>query len=100
MLNENEKSEFEKLRKKFDHYWHSVLVPFDQSLVEIDPIAKTTALDDFFQEQSDFKPTDEEITKLKLLAHKDPQYDPLLPGDLLLIEEIENQIMLRLRPSP
>lgn len=96
----DEKKEFDKLRKKLNYYWMSILIPFDRSLAEIDPIAKEAALDDFFQNQTDFKPSDEEINRLKLLAHKDIQYDPLFSGDLLFIEELEAQIMNRLRPAP
>jgi len=101
VLTEVEKREFDKLRKRLNYYWYSILIPFDRSLVEIEPIEKDAFLEDFFQNQEDFKPTDEEMDRLKLLAHKDMQYDPLFPRDLLAIEEIETQIMNRLlRPTP
>ena len=96
-LTDLEKSEFDQIRKKLNYYWNSILYPTSRSLAEVDVLTKEAALDDYFQKQNDYKPTDEEINKLKDLAHKDPQYDPLLPVDLLTIEELENQILNRLR---
>lgn len=92
-LSEAEKKELDELQKKLNHYWNYILVPFEQTLRDLDEIAKEVALEDFYQMQYDWKPTDAEISRLKSLAHKNPETAQIVSGDLLSIEEMETQIM-------
>lgn len=98
VLSQAEKAEFDKLQKKLDHYLMGLLLPFDSSLQGVEPISKEIALDDFYQMQQNWKPTEAELERLKSLAHKDPLLAEIIFKVLLAVDEREIQILNRLTP--